>query len=104
MIGKMDRKITFQRRATAQTGITNERDDVWEHVVTVWAQYLPKRGIEKSQGSQPIDVGEDDFRIWYRTDLTNDMRVVHNGENKAITSIEEFGRRDKMIIRTQRLK
>lgn len=103
MIGRMDRKITFQTRTEQTSGLSNEKKDVWTDYVTVWAEMLPARGTTKEQAGQMIDVGEDVYRIWYRDDITHDMRVVHNGVNKAITSMEEFGRRNKLIVRTQRI-
>lgn len=105
-VGRMDRKLTFQSRSSLTSGKSNEIKDVWTDFTTVWGEYLPSRGYNKDQGDQPINVGEDVFRIWYTektAQITHDMRVVYNSENKKITSIEEFGRRNKLIIRTQRL-
>jgi len=103
-IGRMDREITLQKRSTQTSGISNEKKDQWIDVATVWGEYLPSRGYAREQGEQIIDIGEDVFRIWYRSDVTSDMRILHNNETKQIVSIEEFGRRHKLIIRTQRLQ
>ena len=44
-----------------------------------------------------------DFRIRYRTDLTNEMRVVYDSNYYEIEDIVELGREDGLFLRCSRL-
>lgn len=74
----LDRRITFQRKVAA-AGFMSAGQEGWQNVATVWAQVqeqIPSRAERLAEGlviaRRPARI-----RIYYRDDLTADMRVLY---------------------------
>lgn len=84
---KMDRRITLQEVTETQSS-TGFASESWADVVTVWAQVTYKSGREYFQADKTNAQVVKLFRIRYRSDLTNKMRIVYEGRNYDILTID----------------
>tara|TARA_R110002072_G_scaffold38314_4_gene110909 strand:+ start:15771 stop:16121 length:351 start_codon:yes stop_codon:yes gene_type:complete len=104
--GDLDRRITFERRTTAQEPIYGTHRPTWSAVATVWAQVrdvLPSRAEtvadNVSMARRPARI-----RVRYRTDITSDMRIDFEGRKLRIVSGPvEIGRRDGLEMMAEEL-
>lgn len=89
--GKLDRRITIQR-AEITTDDFGADIEIWNDVVTVWAQQRPNRGGERFSAQQVSGSNVLTFCIRYRPDLTTHDRVVYNELTFNVTDVRELGR------------
>ena len=86
-IGKLDKRITFQRK---DIGTNESNEDVeagWDNVVTVWAEVNERRGSESYQGDQLVANTTAAFTIRHRSGLDEEMRITYNGRKYDIQAI-----------------
>lgn len=101
--GKLDRTITFQRKAetVSPTGtVTN----AWTDFATVRAELL-----RAALGDQATSAGEGQgetiaFRLRYVPGVSVADRVLFDGQSYGIKSIQEFGRRRILEITCEALR
>jgi SPP1 family predicted phage head-tail adaptor len=102
--GMLDRRITFQRQKVVAAEAEASDDagsKTWEKVATVWAQVqdvLPSRGEKVADGvtltNRPARV-----RLWFRTDITGDMRILFGTRIlQIIAGPVELGRREGLEL------
>lgn len=75
--GDLDREVRFERKVVAG-GFMSAGQSSWEAVATEWAQLredLPSRQEAVSDGVS-MSRRTARLRLWYRDDITPDMRVV----------------------------
>jgi len=77
-IGRLDRRVRFERRASGQDPDYGTPVDTWEEVATVMANFqeqLPSRGERVAEG---LRIAERPTRVRcrYRADVDASMRVV----------------------------
>lgn len=99
--GDLDRRITFEARATAQGGAYNRKAVSWEPQFTECAQVrdvLPSRAESVEQGlslqRRPCRI-----RLRWRPDVTSDMRIDYDGRKlRIISGPVELGRREGLEL------
>jgi SPP1 family predicted phage head-tail adaptor len=96
LIGRMDKRITFQQKVYGTDASNQRKVTGWESIdttPTVWADLYERSGLEVLQADQLNGLTVAEFRIRYRADLTIENRVVYNDKNYDIQAILEFGRK-----------
>jgi len=78
--GKLNRRITIQRRQTG-TDAAGQPLQGWEDVVVVWSQLAGDNGLAtiRASGDLPAPIKRYSFRIRYRDGLDEGMRVIYAG-------------------------
>lgn len=97
IVGRLDRRITIEQ-PTASQDAYGEPVESWGALATVWAQVQPLRGEERFEAQQVGAERTVRFRIRYRSDVTEQMRVVYDGDVYDITAVLELGRREGLEI------
>ena len=96
---QLDRLVTIQQLSTTEDAFG---DDVqtWVDVAEVFTRVMPRSAQEQFRNDANITVASTTtvFRIRYRDDLDEAMRVVYDGHNWDIEGIIEVGRRDKLDV------
>lgn len=96
----MDRRITFQQAAEVQSS-TGYAEKTWANLAsnaTVWAQVIQQNGRELTEGDKVNAEIVTLFKVRYRTDITEKMRIVYGGRNFDILHIKELGRREGLEL------
>lgn len=101
--GKLDRRITFQKLTTTvdSTGGVVETWADLDHAPVVWAALEPMSARERFEADQLQLQEVLRFKIRYRSDLDERMRVVFEGRNWNIRHIREAvfeGRRRALLL------
>ena len=95
-IGSLDSRITFEE-AIIGDNVSNEDEQTgWQSISTnpdVWANVDDKSGTEEFKADNLKAVLISTFIIRYRNDLSEKMRIDHNGMKYDIQSIIEIGRK-----------
>lgn len=81
--GKLNRRITVQKRAQGQDD-AGQPIDVWVDVAKVWSWVKTQNGMAAtgqtaSQSGVAMSVNSYSFRVRYRPTVTDDMRVLYGG-------------------------
>lgn len=92
LAGSLDRRIVIQQRTDTRDA-AGEPIPTWSVLDTVWAALEPLQGQELIEAQETNAKRKARFRIRYRTDVTEKMRVVWDGETWDINAISEIGRR-----------
>lgn len=95
--GDLDRRIVLEQNTPTRDSLGAPIAS-WATFATVWAQVRPQRGTEPFQGDQENPRRPTTFRLRYRGDLTEDMRIVYAGDTYDIESIAEIGRQEGLEI------
>lgn len=95
--GKLDSRITIQRRTTS-TDHENQTVENWTEWARPWARYIQQGGSEEVDGEQVVSAETARFVIRWRSGVTSDMRIIHEGETYYIRSIKRIGRRVRLDI------
>ena len=93
--GRARDRVRSQRKSVTRNAIGEEviswRDVVFTGDRCVWAEAWPLRGREFFNAQQTQYAADVRFRLRYRAGLTQDMRVVWNGDAYDILSIVDVG-------------
>ncbi|MGL6245643.1 phage head closure protein [Pseudomonas sp.] len=84
--GKLNQRVTFQRKLVERNGL-GEEVVTFADVCTVWAEVVPLRGREffaAAQLQQAVDIR---VRIRARSGLAGDMRLLWREQPYDITAI-----------------
>jgi len=98
-IGNMDRRIDIQSDTPVQDGV-GQPVPSWGAVDTVWAA-VKEQGRESFEADQHHATRTIEFRIRYRTDLDEKMRIIYPSGGSDIYDIEsiiEISRQEGMFI------
>ena len=97
MTNQLDRRITIQHQVT---GSGFGAVTTWEDLATVWARLMrpTAQEIYRNEANREQATQTAYFRVRWRNDVTEDMRVVFDGHNWDIEGILEVGRRDKLDL------
>lgn len=99
---KLDRRIIIE-------SFSDSRDDygqpvrTWSTFATVWSGVKLNIGKEVFASKDKVKERIVDFKVRYRTDITNEMRIIYNSNYYEIEDVVELGREDGLIIRGSRL-
>ena len=94
--GKLDQRVTFQTKTRPPDGMGGATE-TWVSAATVSAHVRPMRGNETTQGERVVAEGQYRFVVRFRSDVTEAMRIVWNGENYNIRNVRREGSR-KMYL------
>lgn len=95
--GILDRRISIEQKS--ETIASNgQRTLTWSTLLTTWANPVEKDGVEKTDNNNRSTVRMVNFRIRFRSNITNEMRVVWEGKYYKIEDTKELGRREGLII------
>lgn len=83
--GKRNQRITIERKSVSRNSI-GEPQVTWSTLVTLWAEARPVRGAEFLAAGQMQARADVLFRILYRSDLTEQDRVVWRGDPYEIVA------------------
>lgn len=99
-IGALDSKITIETPTETTSSTTGERTIAWTTLASVWATVRypsgsgSNEGMEQSRETSTIPV---EFTIWYRTDVTEKMRVNFDSNYFDIQRVNRAGQRNEML-------
>jgi len=87
--GRLNKRFDIEKPVAGYPAVNSfgEKNIVWEKVATTWGSVEPISGREfwaQQQVQSEITVR---FRVRYRTDILNGMRIVYSGAYYAIKSI-----------------
>ena len=89
-IGRMDRKVTLQEPVASSSDYNDPRDATWTNLSDnpqIWAEKVPMRGREGAEAGKESALSVVRWRIRYRSDVTEKMRLQHDSKNYYITMI-----------------
>lgn len=97
LAGKLDRRVTIQRKQVTRDDFGGEVI-AWAEVCTVWARIIPLRGSERFVAQQ--EQADRDARVQMRwwPGITPAMRVIYEGRVWDIEAVAELGRRDGLEL------
>ena len=96
--GKLNRRIVIEDNTPVQSS-TGEPVEGWATFATVWAEMMKPSVAERYIGDQFAGFRGIVWRVRYRSDITNLMRVVYSSVNYDITGVYEMGyKRDLLIV------
>jgi SPP1 family predicted phage head-tail adaptor len=95
--GDLDRRLTIEEYIETQDAYGEPIKD-WVVLDTVWAQITPVRGSERYVAQQVSGEAETRFRIRWRDDVTDKMRLVYENAYYNITAVLEIGRHEGLEI------
>jgi SPP1 family predicted phage head-tail adaptor len=100
-IGALDRFITIQTPTEVVSSTTGERTMTWAELDEVWATVTypsgPLSGNEGLEQGRETAVTPVEFMIWFRTDVTEKMRIYYDSTYFNILRINKVGGRDEML-------
>lgn len=85
--GRMDRRITIQRREVSGKFDNGEEIFDWVDVVTCWAELVANRGQEQFNAHQKRAQSDAMFRMRYYPGILAEMRLQCEGTNYDITAV-----------------
>ncbi len=85
-IGKLNKRITFQRVVKTEDELGHEKVS-WEDYKTVWATVKPFKASESSFMSKLKPDTTHRFYVRYRGDIEPDMRIVYHGRTFEIDGV-----------------
>ena len=96
---QLDRIVTIQQRTVVRDSFGGEVV-TWVDLAQVWASFRPRTATERFENESNIELASNTaaFRVRYRSDLDETMRIVHDGHEWDIEGIVEVGRRDKLDL------
>ena len=99
---KLDKRITFESFTDSKDSYGQEIR-TWSTFASCWAGIKLNIGKEAYISSEKVKERVVDFKIRWREDLNNEMRIIYKSNYYDIQDIIELGREDGLIIRGQRL-
>lgn len=95
--GRLDRLVTLQIKTVGAKDDYGEETQTWaDH--PVWAERRELRGDEKWTAQQVLGTRACTYRIYYRTDLTVEDRLVDGSDTYDIQAINDIGRREGLEL------
>mgnify|MGYP001076774464 CR=1 FL=1 len=73
--GKLNRRVTIQRKVEGRNGRGARIDPSWSDVGTVWAEDVPKASREYYRAAQVKGDMTHMIRMWYRSGVTSEHRL-----------------------------
>jgi len=95
--GRLDRKITIERKTTTTDSIGGVVE-TWATWKTAWSEVVPVSGREALRFNRPTASRVSKFVIRYLSGLTEKDRIVHDSQNWDVIYIREIGRREGLEV------
>jgi SPP1 family predicted phage head-tail adaptor len=100
--GKMTERVTVQKRSGDTRDALGSQTDGWITHATVWAERVPGRRDEAAVTGQLVVQARETFRVRYRADLLETMRIQWRSQPHEIVSITPDVRRESLTIECTR--
>ena len=100
IIGRLDRKVLFQRKSTTLNDTGNETES-YTDLCYKWVQFQPFRGKENTESGQTV---ASNFYVWkcrYDSRLKPKDRAYYQGDYFEIVSVAPLGRREALELFVQ---
>ncbi len=94
--GRLDKRVQLQS-ATEARDSHGQPIKTWTTQATVWAGVEPLRGAEKVAAMQMGAYRQLDVIIRYRSDVTEDWRILYGTRELEIKSVVNEYERDRML-------
>lgn len=94
--GRKNRRILVRKPV-----VTNDRGEVtvtYEDFLTLWAEERPVRMEERFQAEARHTMRVSSFRVWFRSDIDQEMVLGYGGRTWRITGLAEVGYREELDI------
>jgi SPP1 family predicted phage head-tail adaptor len=85
--GKLDRRITIERRDATTNPANGEDIFTWVQVVSCWAEFVANRGQEFFSAEQKQAETDCMFRIRTQPGISPEMRILYDGRHFDVTSV-----------------
>jgi len=95
-IGDLRHRVTFQKSNETDDGYKGHTE-IWQDVVTVWAQIDPLSGREYFYAHQIKNVVSHRVRIRYREDVMVEMRIKYGDRHFKIESMIDMKERREFL-------
>ncbi len=92
-IGHLDRRLTIEQRIESDGPAGTTETIGWGTLATVWAARMDKAANERFGADRVIAERATVWRIRYRSDVTEDMRVTDGTTTWEIRGMTQVGRR-----------
>lgn len=99
-VAKLDRRVLIEQPTTARDAY-GSAVQTWSTLATVWARVEHLNGKELFAAQQITPEAQIRITIRYRSDITEKMRITHDGKVYGIQHIAEVGRRRGLAILVQ---
>jgi SPP1 family predicted phage head-tail adaptor len=103
--GALDRRIVIQNKSEV-IDVYGQRTLSWATFLTVWSnpvQAVSMAAGERNENNNRTTGRMVDFRVRYNSTITNEMRIIWDGDYYKIEDIKELSRQDGLMIRTSLL-
>jgi len=100
-LGKLDRYIRVEQFTTTENNY-GEGVKTWALYSNLWAEKIEVMGSEGVQESQTVNKQVVQWRIRYNSGVTVQMRILYNSQYYNITSVQEEGRGNYMLLNSFR--
>lgn len=100
-IGKLDKRITFQEKIIGVNASNEDAQNGWQNITTraiAWAQVDEKSGSELYRAEKLTALSVAVFTIRYRTDLSEENRILYRGLKWDIQAILPGSRKGYLKI------
>lgn len=100
-IGRLDQVITIQQSSELKNN-TGEMVETWADLAQIYSTVTYDKGNEKEEQARKTAVTNVSFTVRYRNDISEKMRIKYNENYYKIHSILEKGRREYLLIKTEK--
>jgi len=100
--GRLDRRITIQSKSVAKDSY-GQNITTWSTFLTVWSNPVQREGREQTADNNRTTMRPITFRTRWNSTITNEMRIIWEGEYYKIEDIKELGRKEGLMINAMKL-
>ena len=100
--GRLNTRVTLQRRATGQDD-WGQPTEGWEDVAQLWADVRHLNGVESIKAGADVSVVRASFRIRHRAGIDAGMRLLAGGAVYDIEAVLPGGQREWMDLAAKRV-
>lgn len=101
--GRLDTRITIQRKTGGADAWRAPLPEAWEDYATVWANVRHLSGTESIKAGADVSVVSASIRIRWRQDITAGMRVVAGAAVYDIEAVLPGQRREYVDLQAKRV-
>ena len=102
-IGRLDREIELQQASLSNPDDGwRERVPTWTTTATIWATRKDKTTTEGDENFQRVAKVVTEWTIRHTDEVSEQNRVKYGGEFYYITGIREIGRREGLVLVTEK--
>ena len=87
--------------ASLATDTFGEPVQTWSTFTSVWAEKLTPKSYERYTGQQQVGLKNTAWKIHYRTDVTNLMRISFESVTYRIVGVDDIGFHEFLLLTTE---